>query len=54
MKFFGYTMGDPNAPAGPPDPEMYGRMSAFVEEATKSRHPARDRRSRAPVGGHQG
>ncbi len=36
MKFFGYTLGDPNAPAGPPDPEMYGRMSAFVEEATKA------------------
>jgi hypothetical protein len=36
MKFFGYTLGDPNTPVGPPDPEMYERMSAFVEEATKA------------------
>ena len=36
MKFFGYTLGDPNTPKGPPDPEMYERMGAFVEEATKA------------------
>ena len=36
MKFFGYTLGDPNTPAGPASPEMYERMGAFVEEATKA------------------
>jgi hypothetical protein len=36
MKFFGYTMGDPNAPAEPASPETYERMGAFVEEATKA------------------
>jgi hypothetical protein len=36
MKFFGYTMGDPNAPVEPGSPEMYERMGAFVEEATKA------------------
>jgi hypothetical protein len=36
MKFFGYTLGDPNTPVGPPNPEMYERMGAFVEEATKA------------------
>ena len=36
MKFLGYTLGDPNTPAGPPDQEMYDRMSGFVEEATKA------------------
>jgi hypothetical protein len=36
MKFLGYTLGDPNAPVGPPSPEMYERMGAFVEEATKA------------------
>ena len=36
MKFFGYTMGDPNAPVEPPSPEMYERMGAFIEEATKA------------------
>ncbi len=36
MKFFGYTLGDPNTPVGPASPEMYERMSAFVEEATKA------------------
>jgi hypothetical protein len=36
MKFFGYTLGDPNTPAGPPDQAMYERMSGFVEEATKA------------------
>ena len=36
MKFFGYTLGDPATPSGPSSPEMYERMSAFVEEATKA------------------
>ena len=36
MKFFGYSLGDPNTPAGPASPEEYERMSAFVEEATKA------------------
>lgn len=36
MKFFGYTLGDPNTPVGPPNQEMYERMGAFVEEATKA------------------
>jgi hypothetical protein len=36
MKFLGYTLGDPNTPAGPPDPDMYARMEGFVEEATKA------------------
>ena len=36
MKFFGYTLGDPNTPSGPPDQAMYDRMSGFVEEATKA------------------
>jgi hypothetical protein len=36
MKFFGYTLGDPNTPSAPPTPEMYERMSGFVGEATKA------------------
>jgi hypothetical protein len=36
MKFFGYTLGDPDTPVGPESPEMYERMGAFVEEATKA------------------
>jgi hypothetical protein len=36
MKFFGYTLGDPNTPAGPPTPEQIAHMSDFVEEATKA------------------
>ncbi|HUA41291.1 MAG TPA: YciI family protein [Streptosporangiaceae bacterium] len=36
MKFFGYTLGDPNTPSGPESPEMYARMSEFVAEATKA------------------
>ncbi len=36
MKFLGYTLGDPNAPIGPPDPDVYERMSAFIAEATKA------------------
>jgi hypothetical protein len=36
MKFLGYTIGDPNTPMPPPTPEMYQKMGAFVEEATKA------------------
>jgi hypothetical protein len=36
MKFFGYSLGDPNAPVGPASPEEYEQMGAFVEEATKA------------------
>jgi hypothetical protein len=36
MRFFGYTLGDPSAPMPQPDPEMYARMDAFIEEATKA------------------
>jgi hypothetical protein len=36
MKFFGYTLGDPNTPSGPASPEMYQRMNEFVEEAAKA------------------
>jgi hypothetical protein len=36
MKFFGYTLGDPNTPGAPPDQAMYDRMSELVEEATKA------------------
>lgn len=36
MKFLGYTLGDPSAPVAPPTPEMYQRMSGFIEEATKA------------------
>lgn len=36
MKFFGYTLGDPDTPVGPASPAEYERMSAFVEEATKA------------------
>jgi hypothetical protein len=36
MKFFGYTLGDPAIPSGPPTPEQIAHMSGFVEEATKA------------------
>jgi hypothetical protein len=36
MRFFGYTMGDPSAPAEPPTPELMTEMGRFVEEATKA------------------
>jgi hypothetical protein len=36
MKFLGYTLGDPNAPMPQPSPDMYQKMGAFVEEATKA------------------
>jgi hypothetical protein len=36
MRFLGYTLGDPNAPLGEPNPELYQKMGEFVEEATKA------------------
>jgi hypothetical protein len=36
MKFLGYTLGDPNTKFDEPTPEMYERMGAFIEEATKA------------------
>jgi hypothetical protein len=36
MKFLGYTLGDANTPMPEPSPEMYQKMGAFVEEATKA------------------
>jgi hypothetical protein len=36
MRYFGYTLGDPNAPMPQPTPELYQEMGAFVEEATKA------------------
>jgi hypothetical protein len=36
MKFLGYTLADPSIPLPPPSPEMYQKMGAFMEEATKA------------------
>jgi hypothetical protein len=36
MKFLGYTLADPTTPIPPPSPEMYQKMGAFMEEATKA------------------
>jgi hypothetical protein len=36
VRFLGYTLADPSTPIPPPDPEMYAKMGAFVEEATKA------------------
>jgi hypothetical protein len=36
MKFLGYTLADPSVPLPPPSPEMYQKMGAFMEEATKA------------------
>jgi hypothetical protein len=36
MRFFGYTLGDPNAPVPPPTPELTQNMGAFIEDATKA------------------
>jgi hypothetical protein len=36
MRFLCYTMGDPNEPIPEPTPEMYQKMGAFIEEATKA------------------
>lgn len=36
MKFFSYTLGDPDAPVEPPDQEMFAKMDAFLAEVTKA------------------
>ena len=36
MRFLGYTLADPSIPAPPPSEEMFAKMGAFVEEATKA------------------
>jgi hypothetical protein len=36
MKFLCYTLGDPGVQYPPPTPDMYQRMGAFLEEATKA------------------
>ena len=36
MKFLGYTLGDPATPMPDPDPAVYQKMGAFMEEATKA------------------
>ena len=36
MKLLGYTLADPTIAIPPPTPEMYQKMGAFMEEATKA------------------
>lgn len=37
MRFLGYTLAsEADQPTAPPSPDMYERMGAFVEEATKA------------------
>ncbi|MGI9009524.1 MAG: YciI family protein [Streptosporangiaceae bacterium] len=36
MRFLGYTLADPSIPVPPPTPEMFAKMGAFIEEATKA------------------
>jgi len=36
MRFFGYTLGDPNTPMTGPTPELMKEMDAFIEEATNA------------------
>jgi hypothetical protein len=36
MRFLGYTLADPTTPLPPPTPEIYQKMGAFIEEATKA------------------
>jgi hypothetical protein len=36
MRFLGYTLADPSIPIPPPTPEMFAKMGAFIEEATKA------------------
>jgi len=36
MRFLGYTLADPSVPIPEASPEMYVKMGAFVEEATKA------------------
>ncbi len=40
MRFLGYTLGDPTAPAPQPTPELFEQMGKFVEEATNAGVPA--------------
>jgi hypothetical protein len=36
MRYLGYTLADPSIPLPPPTPEMFEKMGAFIEEATKA------------------
>ena len=36
MRFLGYTLADPSVPVPPPSPDMFAKMGAFIEEATKA------------------
>jgi hypothetical protein len=36
MRFLGYTLADPSVPIPPPSPDMFAKMGAFIEEATKA------------------
>jgi hypothetical protein len=36
MRFLGYTLADPSIPIPPPSPDMFAKMGAFIEEATKA------------------
>jgi hypothetical protein len=36
MRFLGYTLADPSTPIPPPSQEMFAKMGAFIEEATKA------------------
>lgn len=36
MRFLGYTLADPSIPTPPPSKEMFEKMGAFIEEATKA------------------
>ncbi|HUJ07430.1 MAG TPA: YciI family protein [Streptosporangiaceae bacterium] len=36
MRFLTYNLADPSVPLPPPSPEMYAKMGAFMEEATKA------------------
>lgn len=36
MRFLGYTLADPSIPIPPPSEDMFAKMGAFVEEATKA------------------
>ena len=36
MRFLGYTLADPSVPIPEANPEMYAKMGAFIEEATKA------------------
>jgi len=34
VRFLGYTLGDESVPVGPPGPELFEKMGAFMQEAT--------------------